>query len=230
MKNYNWLNQKTDENKTIDNDIFKQIRLSKKESYQISQYNPYSITFVISGKIVYRKDDKYQNPILDDQSAIIVDNQDISLLAIEDSEIIICNLANNLKIYPCFGHEIDLKEDSHYNINIVIIEVNSLIHVFLASIDLNLNTSQNYFNYQEIKRLELLFLLKRLYPQSRFSYLLPPEDLNEFDFKTLVIKNYKEVKNVKELANLTHTSMSTFSRKFKLNFGISFSQWKKKSS
>ena len=36
MKNYNWLNQKTDENKTIDNDIFKQIRLSKKESYYIS--------------------------------------------------------------------------------------------------------------------------------------------------------------------------------------------------
>lgn len=230
MRNYNWLNQKTDENKTIDNDIFKQIRLSKGDSYEVSQYNPYSITFVTSGRITYRKDDKFQNPILDNQSAIVVDNLDISLFAVEDSEIIICNLADNLKIYPSFGHETDRNEDSRFSSDIVIIEINSLIHVFLSSIDLYLNTSPNCFNYQEIKRLELLFLLKKLFPQSRFSYLLPPEDSYELDFKTLVITNYRKVNNVKELANLTHTSISTFTRKFKLNFGMSFSEWKKKSS
>lgn len=230
MRNYNWLNQITDENKTIDNNIFKQIRLSKGESYHISQYNPYSITFVIKGKIAYRKDDKYQNQMLNDQVAIIIDNLDISLSAVEESEIIICNLANNFKIYPLFGHEADLKEDSHYNSNSVIIEINSLIQIFLSSIDLYLTMSPDFFNYQEIKRMELLFLLKKLYPQSKFSYRLPPEDLHEFDFKTLIKNNYRKVKNVKELANLTNTSMSTFSRKFKLNFGMSFSQWKKKSS
>lgn len=227
MKKYNWCRKKVDDKEAIENNIFKQIKLLKGNSYQISQYNPYSITFVISGKISYKKDENSLSPILDDKLAIMIDNLDISLFAIEDSEIIICNLANNLKIQPCFGHEIGLNEDSACNCNTVIIEINSLIHVFLSSIDLYTNMPPNCFNYQELKRLELLILLKIRYPQSRFSYLLPPEDLPEFNFRSLILNNYKTVKNVKELANLTNTSMSTFTRKFKLNFGMSFSQWKK---
>ena len=79
MKKYNWCRKKVDDKEAIENNIFKQIKLLKGNSYQISQYNPYSITFVISGKISYKKDENSLSPILDDKLAIMIDNLDIVL-------------------------------------------------------------------------------------------------------------------------------------------------------
>ncbi len=228
MRNYNGLYQEADNSETVDQDIFYRIKLLKGDIYPISQYSPFSVTFVIRGKITYNKNNDSRNAILDDQLAIIINRPDISISAIEDCEIIICNLANNLKICPCFALKTDKDESVFSNFRIEIIEINSLIHNFLSSMDLYLNVPENCFNYQEIKRLELLFLLKKLYPQSKFCNLLSTNDLQEVDFKTLIINNYSRVKNVKELANLTYSSMSTFSRKFKINFGLPFNKWKKK--
>lgn len=228
MRNYNELYQKDVNNGTIDKEIFNRIKLLRGDIYPISQFSPFSITFVIRGKISYSKDNDSRNAILDDQLAIIIDRPDISISAIEDCEIIICNLVNNLKICPCFVLKTDKHEYTFINYRIEIIEINSLIRTFLSSMDLYLNVPGDCFNYQEIKRLELLFLLKRLYPQTKFSNLLSTEDLQEVDFKTLIINNYSRVKDVKDLANLTYSSMSTFSRKFKINFGLPFNKWKKK--
>lgn len=69
--------------------------------------------------------------------------------------------------------------------------------------------------YFEIKIKELL----------NFFYPLLTKDTH---FSDIILRNYNKVKTVKDLADLTHYSISGFEKRFKRVFGISPYKWLKK--
>ncbi len=77
----------------------------------------------------------------------------------------------------------------------------------------------------DIKLYEILFVLIAFYTKEELGHFFAPFLSKNIAFKDFVLDNYMKVKTVEELADLYHTSVRSFSRKFKQYFGNSPYNW-----
>ena len=77
----------------------------------------------------------------------------------------------------------------------------------------------------EVKEKELYLVLRWFYTDEEFLRLFYPIIGKSLDFRAQVMKNYKKVKNMDELANELNMSRSNFDSKFKEIFGIPPKKW-----
>ncbi|MDD3061777.1 MAG: helix-turn-helix transcriptional regulator [Massilibacteroides sp.] len=83
-------------------------------------------------------------------------------------------------------------------------------------------------DYFQLKTKELMYLMEKVYTlQERQNFFCPIFN-NEYTFSDFVYNNYKKVRTVKELADLSCYSLSGFEKKFRKVFGIAPSKWLKK--
>lgn len=80
-------------------------------------------------------------------------------------------------------------------------------------------------HYLEIKSRELMFLLRGFYPRSELALFFRPLISNDTDFSDFILRNYRNVKTVEELARLSNYSRSGFKAHFRKTFGKSTSAW-----
>ncbi|MDD3061778.1 MAG: AraC family transcriptional regulator [Massilibacteroides sp.] len=81
--------------------------------------------------------------------------------------------------------------------------------------------------YLELKMTELLFLIDKIYQMSDKLRFYSPIIDEEFLFADKLIKNYKQARTAKELAEFSFYSLSGFEKKFRKYFGLSAAQWLK---
>lgn len=81
--------------------------------------------------------------------------------------------------------------------------------------------------FMDLKIRELMIIIEHEYPYAERINLFYPLIEREFDFADFVYANYKKVKNVKELADLSCYSQSGFEKKFRKVFGMAPSKWLK---
>lgn len=80
-------------------------------------------------------------------------------------------------------------------------------------------------HYQCIKREELFLYLHMCYSLEQLVYFFYPIMNQDNDFQNFVVANYRDIRDVKELAEKAHMSVSTFSRKFKDTFNDTAQHW-----
>jgi AraC-like DNA-binding protein len=76
----------------------------------------------------------------------------------------------------------------------------------------------------EIKEKELFMVLRRCYSKEEIMNLLYPI-IGVTDFKSFVLRNYRDVENVSELVDLSDMGRTAFDCKFREVFGESARQW-----
>lgn len=81
--------------------------------------------------------------------------------------------------------------------------------------------------FMDLKIRELMMIIEHEYSNTERINLFYPLIEREFDFADFVYANYRKVKNVKELADLSCYSLSGFEKKFCKVFGVSPSKWLK---
>lgn len=81
------------------------------------------------------------------------------------------------------------------------------------------------YHFLEIKSHELMFMLRAFYDRRELSRFFRPLISNDTAFSDFVIKNYRNVKTVEELAKLSNYSRSGFKAHFRKTFGTSASVW-----
>lgn len=81
------------------------------------------------------------------------------------------------------------------------------------------------FCFFKIKQKELFFLLKTYYPKDELARFFSPLLCKDSQFMNLVYKNYRYVKSVHELAEMSAYSLSGFKKHFCRTFGVPASEW-----
>lgn len=105
-----------------------------------------------------------------------------------------------------------------------ILSVNKQMSMFLSFL---LNLGEKGLQCTELNRLltdELFILLRAYYSSDDLASLFNKAIAQSFDFKSFVLKNYKD-KDIQSLADACHMSIATFNRRFRENFGESALQW-----
>ena len=88
-----------------------------------------------------------------------------------------------------------------------------------------LNEGLKCYHYLELKSQELMFILRGFYTRPELAMFFRPLISNDMGFSDFILKNYRNVKTVEELARLSNYSRSGFKAHFRKTFGTSASAW-----
>ena len=88
-----------------------------------------------------------------------------------------------------------------------------------------LNEGLKCYHYLELKSQELMFILRGFYTRPELAIFFRPLISNDIGFSDFILKNYRNVKTVEELATLSNYSRSGFKAHFRKTFGTSASSW-----
>lgn len=99
---------------------------------------------------------------------------------------------------------------------------------FLLATRASMEGGANIAHYYEFKFRELLVIMKQNYSMDELTDLFCPVLSDDSDFITFVLENHEKVKTAKELADLSHYSLSAFKKLFKEKFGVPPYEWMRK--
>ena len=145
---------------------------------------------------------------------------------LEDTHIIVCRIRGILQLCDCLPleklyHEYGKSEkDCCHMLNI-----NERIYDYIEHFVLCVEDGLRCSYYFKTKMKELFFLLRAYYTKEELARFFAPLMSKNSQFMNLMYKNYRKVKNVQELANLSMYSTSGFKKQFNKVFGTSASEW-----
>lgn len=109
-----------------------------------------------------------------------------------------------------------------------LLHIKSNLQLFLDLLIRYLEDGANCFHFHELKLKELFWLIRFYYTRAEQAAFLNSILGNDYEFKRLVLENYRKVRTVKELAGLCGSSLSSFKRKFLKEFREPASDWLQK--
>lgn len=141
-----------------------------------------------------------------------------------DSELVVLPLKSYVDLL-CIPYdrmsEDDVRESSYFYSLTLTQPLISYFNLLGTSISYGLNDPA----FIELKIRELMFIIKKEYKNTERMLFFYPLFEREPEFVDFVYANYKEVKNVKALAELSCYSQSGFEKKFRKVFGVPPSKW-----
>ncbi len=106
-----------------------------------------------------------------------------------------------------------------------ILKFNSSLEDYFGSFIKIMGEGMKCSHYLELKSRELMFILRGFYTRAELASFFRPLISNDTDFSDFVLKNYRNVKTVEELARLSNYSRSGFKAHFRRTFGVSTVAW-----
>lgn len=143
----------------------------------------------------------------------------------EDTRLIICRVRDVVQLCECMSLERLHSEAGPIPEGFHMLDINeriySYIDLFAACVGDGLWCT--YYFATKIK--ELFFLLRAYYTKEQLAGFFAPLLGKDAQFMNLMYKNYRNVKSVQELADLSNYSLSGFKKQFQRVFGTSASEW-----
>lgn len=184
------------------------------------------IVFVLNGKFALSYAKLLNVVISAGQIMLFPPGSQIKAYALEETNIIIFRVRGILQLCECVslqhlytGRNKYIKEDFHMlPINI---RINQFIEMMMDCVNDGLKCSYFY----EIKIKEFFFLLRAYYEKEELAKFFSPLLSNNAQFMNLMYQNFRNVKTVQELADISLYSESGFKKQFYKVFGTSASDW-----
>lgn len=152
----------------------------------------------------------------------------LKILAKEDTCITIFRLRVQIRLCDRYSLEQLLRDE---NINTVkkqnFLDINPIMSGYINMLNTCIIDQLRCIYFFEIKIKELFFLLRAYYSKKKLLCFFYPLLSQDTRFSDLILRNYNKIKTVKDLADLTHYSISGFEKRFKRVFGISPFKWLK---
>ena len=108
------------------------------------------------------------------------------------------------------------------------LEIRDRLQLFLKLLIGYLKDGANCVHFHETKLKELFWSIRFYYTKTEQAAFFHPILGNDHEFKKVVLNNYKDARAVKELAQLCGSSLSSFKRKFLIEFREPASEWLQK--
>jgi AraC-type DNA-binding domain-containing proteins len=146
----------------------------------------------------------------------------------EDTLIIVCRIRGVISLCECVSlehvflypeNELNVKNDFH------MLNINDKLEKFIDFVIECAGDGLKCSYYFETKMKELFFLLRAYYPKEELRAFFSPLLSHNSKFMNLMYQNYRNAKNIKDLAEVSLYSESGFKKQFQKVFGTSASDW-----
>ncbi|MDH6314129.1 AraC-like DNA-binding protein [Parabacteroides sp. PFB2-10] len=145
---------------------------------------------------------------------------------LEDTHIIICRVRGVVQLCECLNLEqLHREYGSKKGNGFHMLDINERIYSYIEHFVDCVNDGLKCSYYFGTKMKELFFLLRAYYTKEELAAFFAPILGKDSQFMNLMYQNYRNVKSVQELANLSMYSPSGFKKQFGRVFGTSASEW-----
>ncbi len=184
------------------------------------------IFFITEGQLKFSCGDIKEDILSKGKMVLLPSGTRLSILAEKDTSVTVFRLRSHIQLCDRYSLEQLLKEkvinkveeQNYLDINEVIWKYLDMLHRYIAS-------GLKCILFFEIKLKELLYILRAYYTKKELLVLFRPLLTNDTRFSDFILRYHHKAKTVKELASLTHYSVSGFEKRFKKAFNVSPAQW-----
>lgn len=184
------------------------------------------IVFILKGKFALSYAKLLNTKIAADNIMLFPPGSQVKIYALEKTNLIIFRVRGILQLCECVSlqhlytsNNKDYKEDFH------MLAINYRISKFIELLMECVNDGLKCSYYYEIKMKELFFLLRAYYSKEELAKFFSPLLSHNAQFMNLMYQNFRNVKTVQELADISLYSESGFKKQFYKVFGTSASEW-----
>ncbi|GHV49415.1 AraC family transcriptional regulator [Bacteroidia bacterium] len=117
----------------------------------------------------------------------------------------------------------DITDAAHYNFTPL--TVRSPLDTFLRNLQIYFKMGMNKPIMHDIKHVELSVILRSFYTKVEMIQLFYPIIGRYQDFRVEILRNYRKIEHIDDLADLFGVEKRTFGRQFKEEFGMSPYRW-----
>lgn len=184
------------------------------------------IVFIINGKLTLSYGKIVDAEVPAGKVMLFPPGSHLQATITEDAQIIVCRIKGIVQLCECvslkqvFAYE-SKPGDNDFNM----LDINEKLYKFIDFFTECAEDGLKCGYYFETKMKELFFLLRAYYPKEELRSFFTPLLSSDSNFTYLIYKNYRKVKNVRELAELSLYSESGFKKQFSRVFGTSASEW-----
>lgn len=206
-------------------EIFRYFELKEGAVCENNKKDTSILYFLLTGEIAISGNSCFLNVVGENQIILIPPKSKLVIQALKDSSFIQCSFKEQLNLCNCFPLTNLKPYSTKANYDFTSLPITSQLQTFLTGMELYLKEGMFCRYFLELKKKELFFLFKAFYRKedlATFFVFLIGKDL---DFKRFVMNNYQNIKSIDEFAQLSNSSVSTFTRRFKDHFGESVHQW-----
>lgn len=184
------------------------------------------IVFIVKGVFALSYGKIINNEISEGKFMLFPPGSHVHVEAKQDTKFIICRIRGIIQLCECIPLQQFASADSKSIDNqFHLLDINEKIYKFM---DFLIECSEEGLKctyYFETKMKELFFLLRAYYTKEDLGKFFKPLLSSDFTFMNLMYQNYRKVKNVRQLAELSLYSESGFKKQFNRVFGTSASEW-----
>lgn len=184
------------------------------------------LVFVIEGRFILSYAKHINLSITKGKILFFPPGSHVKVEMLEDAYIIVCRVKGIVQLCDCLPFERlyeeykDLVGEGFH-----MLDINERIYDYAEHFVECMEDGLRCSYYFETKQKELFFLLRAYYTKEQLACFFSPLMSKDSRFMNLMYKNYRKVKRVQELADISMYSPSGFKKQFNRVFGISASEW-----
>lgn len=184
------------------------------------------ILCVVSGKVKISTE-RIRNTVVDAGNIILLSSGScISIHILDDSYLIVFNIIKPIQLCDiCPLESLTPDMSDHQEDDLAVLPFNKHVDKYIDGLVSCLDEGLKCFNYLENKSIEFLFILRGFYTRPALAKFFRPIITTDTGFSDFILRNYRTVKTVEELARMSNYSRSGFKAHFRKTFGTSASNW-----
>lgn len=188
--------------------------------------NQNKIIFINKGKILFSYGNIQKKEVSAGEIILFPMGYNYKIIAKEDTQLTIFRLITTISLCDRYSLENLLKDEDINSISEQIpLKLNTATENYIQTLHFFYNDGLKCIHFFEIKLKELFFILRAYYTKKELLAFFYPLVTADTAFSDFIVKNFHKAKNIKELAEISHYSLSGFEKKFKKVFGESPNQW-----
>lgn len=209
------------------NPLIEVVDLHKNENWDISTQEN-KIVYVVKGKIKFLFNGFSGENLSQSKAIILPAGTKFVSKAEKDTSICVLRLRSHIKLCDRYSIERLLKDENVSDLEEqTTLQGNEILQSYMQLLYIIVKDGLKCISLFEIKLKELFFILRGYYPKKELLGFFYPLLTNDTSFSNQILFNHYKAKTVKDLADLTHYSVSGFEKRFKKAFNVPPSQWLK---
>jgi AraC-like DNA-binding protein len=202
---------------------FKHIKVNAEGTINFNSDKNHNLLFLLDGNIHFHTVEVVTRKFFSNGIILIPKGCVFSYEVRQDSELVIFSFKTLRSVYDkVFIQQMNNDLDDIESLSTA--PIRYPIDSFLSNLIFYLREGLNCDLLHEIKEKELFLIFRAFYSRKELTKLFH-EIVGESDFRSLIMHNYMNVKDVGELASIANMGRTTFDCKFKSVFGTSARQW-----
>lgn len=204
-----------------------QIEICKRSAGQTSDYLASDTELVIlaegTARLSFGK--LIQEPIQTGKIMLFTPGSHVRFDNVTDCRYFIFRIKGMAQLCECMSLERLYKEAGEIPEGFNMLDMNDRIRKFLDMLTECMSDGLKCSHYFKTKINELFFLLRAYFEKRQLAGFFSPMLSNDAQFMLLMYESYAQADTVKELANISHYSISGFKKQFNRVFGMPPSEW-----